>query len=279
MLSMSQRSILATVRLLRPSQAYKCLIVFLPALFHGGSTLGDHWFVLVRVAFAWLAASGLVYVFNDWMDREHDAKDSSRTHRPLASGEAGPTQVLLATALCLVALGFLLSSLDGRAALLIAGYLAINLAYSLGLKGQPGLQQACIAIGFWLRLISGSTPVVPIPLTAWAAVFTLGLAYFLNCLKAAGKTGHPQQQWAHGIGAALSGALSLVALCGVCFARASAGTLHYPELPPLFALVAMHRAAGRSSNQKVRREQSEAFLFDPVSWVAMAAFAASFLWG
>ena len=64
---------------------------------------------------------------------------------------------------------------------LLAGalYLAINLGYSLGLKRFVGVRQLCVAVGFWLRLKSGASPVTDIPLTVWASMFTLGLAYRL----------------------------------------------------------------------------------------------------
>jgi len=67
-------------------------------------------------------------------------------------------------------------------AALLAGalYLAINLGYSLGLKRFVGVRQLCVAVGFWLRLKSGASPVTDIPLTVWASMFTLGLAYHLD---------------------------------------------------------------------------------------------------
>lgn len=160
----------------------------------------------------------------------------------------------------------------------LAAYGALNIGYNAYFKGKAGLQQAAIAVGFWLRLLGGSEPAIQVHLTPWATLYTLGLAYYLNCLKSVQKDKSPQERLADGLGAGLSGALSLVALCGVCLARYEAGTLRVPELPPLFTLMAMHRAAALSNHASTRREQASSFFTDLPTLIAMAAFVLSFLW-
>ncbi|MBS1767681.1 MAG: UbiA family prenyltransferase [Acidobacteria bacterium] len=275
---MSHRTVPAAIRLLRPAQAYKCLIVFLPAIFHGGGAIHTWGGLLLRIALAWALASALVYALNDIADLRRDRDDPARAHRPLAAGELGLRSAWVMAGLCAAMLAGLMAFSPRRLGIYLGAYLLINLAYSLGLKRQAGLQQASVAAGFWLRLLSGATPLIPVGLTVWAAAFTLGLAYYLNALKAFSRASDAETKWGHGIGAALAGSLALVSLCGVCFARSAQGSMRVPELPPLFALIAMHRAAMRTCLPRSRKEQAASFLGDPITLLAIGGFVAMFLW-
>ena len=175
-----------------------------------------------------------------------------------------------------------LNLLPLRAAQLIGLYVALNAAYSLGLKKYMGPRQAIIAIGFWLRLQTGALPVTAIPLTPWASLFTLGLAYYLNCLK--GLTGSEQPEhrgyrFAMGLGAGLAGSLALASLVAICLKRGVEGTMALPEMPPLLCLVGMHRVAFASFDKHHGKEQSRGFFLDPVTVIAMVCFMAFFIYG
>lgn len=237
---------------------------------------------MVRVSLAWTLASAIVYILNDLKDAPEDRTRPDRAHRPLASGEVSAVGALALVGLLGLGLAGVLVGLPGRLPLLIAIYGALNLIYSLGLKAHLGLRQAIIAVGFWLRLQSGAEPIVDLPLTPWAALFTLGLAYFLNCLKglhARGAEAHRPYRFAMGLGAALAGGLALAALVAICLKRGVEGTMAFPELPPLFCLIGMHRVAHRSMGGAGEREQSKAFFGDWPTLVAMGAFVVFFMLG
>ena len=149
------------------------------------------------------------------------------------------------------------------------------------MKETVGARQAIIAIGFWFRLQSGAFPVVPIPITPWASLFTLGLAYYLNCLKGLASFAgdrHRGYRFAQGMGAGLAGSLALASLVAICLKRGLDGTMTFPELPPLLCLVGMHRVAFASFSERHGQEQARSFLFDPVTVLAMVCFIAFFIY-
>jgi len=269
------------IHLLRPIQIYKTLIVLLPSLFHGGNALGSN---LPRLAWAmldWAFASALVYVLNDILDRGQDRLNPSRCHRPLADGTIGVPAASVLAALLTAALALLLHRGPADLVFYIYLYLVLNLGYSLGLKRQVGLRQLLVALGFWLRLKSGAAPVVPVPLTLWASIFTLGLAYHLNCLKGLGTLGPAQDRLrtTQQAAAVLAGGLALVALTSLCLKRGLEGTLALPELPPLFCLVALHRGLLRASEAQEERDQARTLFLDPVILACILGFCGLFLLG
>lgn len=268
------------LRLLRLQQHYKAFIVWLPALFHGPGSLLSEAGPLALATLTWMATGSLVYVLNDVTDAAEDAGREDRRHRPLASGALGRGWALGLAALLALGLVLLLRIQVPRLWLLVGAYLLLNFGYALGLKRQLGVQQAIIAAGFWLRLQSGGAPVSAVPVTPFAALFTLGLAYYLNCLKglhARSGDQHRPHRFAMGVGAGLAGSLALAALVAICLKRGTEGTLRFPELPPLFCLVGLHRVAARSFSLEAGREQTLAFAADPVNLACMAGFLAAFL--
>lgn len=266
------------MKLLRPFQAYKAGIVVLPSLFHGAGALGAHWGILLRIALAWVAASSLIYLFNDWVDAPSDRLNPHRANRPLAAGTVKPWEAGLLGAAVLACLVVLLLGAPRLVSAFILAYVGLNGAYTLGLKKLLGIRQAFVAVGFWLRLLSGAAPIIPIALTPWAALFTLGLAYFLACFKGFGDIPEERQgqRWAMAVGGGLAGALALVALTTVCLKRSSEGTMALPELPPLFCLVGLHRYLASTFESDHSLEQSSGIFRDPVILIVMGGFVGSF---
>lgn len=170
------------LRLLRPAQWVKNGFVLAPLLFAGvfrdGAAVG-------RAAFAvalFCAAASLAYVLNDLRDvaddRRHPAK---RLTRPLASGALRPAtaRAVAAVLAVLVLAGAIAAPAVG---LVVAVYLAVNLAYSAGLKRVPVVDLFCVASGFVLRVWAGAEA-VRVPLSTWMLVTTLCLALYLAALK------------------------------------------------------------------------------------------------
>ena len=172
----------AFVRALRPHQWTKNLLVFAALLF------SKHLFepepflraLLAFVGFCGLA--GAVYLWNDIADLERDRLHPKKRHRPLAAGELSiRTASLGAMALVVGALS-LCFWLDIRLGLCASSYLALNLAYSFGLKHKVILDVLSISLGFVLRALAGGYA-VNVPVTEWLLVLTLLLALFLALAK------------------------------------------------------------------------------------------------
>jgi 4-hydroxybenzoate polyprenyltransferase len=147
----------ALVALARPGQWLKNGFVFVGVLFGhawmNGPVVADA--LLLFGAFC-LMASG-VYAFNDVMDREADRVHPDKRRRPIASGAVTARNAAV-FAVLLVLGGLLAAERVSSAALAMAGaYIAINLAYSLGLKHVPVLDVFLIAAGFMVRILAGTS--------------------------------------------------------------------------------------------------------------------------
>jgi HAD superfamily hydrolase (TIGR01490 family) len=169
-------------RLMRPHQWVKNGFVFIGILF------GHAWAApaLVRsavlAAAAFCCAASAIYILNDYVDRESDRVHPKKRNRPLASGRVSPQAALLlagalaasAAALALGAGAFVLA--------LVVAYAAMNIAYTLRLKGIVILDVFVIAAGFILRILAGTLAIGILP-SQWLLVCSLFLTLFLGFTK------------------------------------------------------------------------------------------------
>lgn len=132
--------------------------------------------VLAFAAFCLMSSAG--YALNDFFDRHKDRLHPRKKNRPFAAGLLpswlGPSAAALLGVAALL-LGYRLSAL---LALLLLLYLLLNLGYSSVLKRQPILDVFCIAAGFVLRVLAGTTA-IGIPPSHWLLLCTLMLSLFL----------------------------------------------------------------------------------------------------
>jgi 4-hydroxybenzoate polyprenyltransferase len=148
--------VLALLELMRPRQWVKNGFVLMGLLFghawRSASTVSD----ALAVTFAFCLASSAVYAFNDARDAPQDRNHPDKRRRPVARGAVSTAQAIgLAAVLALASLA-LAGWISGRAAAIVAAYLAISAAYTLRLKHVPVLDVVIIASGFMLRLLAGT---------------------------------------------------------------------------------------------------------------------------
>ncbi|MFE3289573.1 decaprenyl-phosphate phosphoribosyltransferase [Rhodococcus sp. NPDC059234] len=170
------------VKALRPRQWVKNVLVLAAPLAAGSVTEAD---VLLPVALAFvvfcMAASG-IYLVNDAMDVEADRAHPTKRFRPIAAGVL-PVGLAYAMAVVLLAGSIGLSFVaNWQLAVVMAVYIAIQLAYCFGLKHQAVLDICIVSSGFLLRAIAGGVA-AEIPLSQW---FLLIMA-FGSLFMAAGK--------------------------------------------------------------------------------------------
>ncbi|HWO22991.1 MAG TPA: UbiA prenyltransferase family protein, partial [Kofleriaceae bacterium] len=145
---------------------------------------------------AFCALSGAVYAFNDVRDALSDRAHPTKRRRPIASGAlAERTALVWAGLLAAAALAACLA-LRWQLAAIAAGYLAQNVAYSVGLKRVAFVDIALIASGFLLRVLAGAAA-IGVPVSSWILICTPLLALFLAC----GKRAH-ELAWAEQSGRA-----------------------------------------------------------------------------
>lgn len=176
----------ALLQALRPRQWVKNVLVFLPFVFAinlawSPDNLEPVAGLLLRAAAAaagFCALSGTVYLFNDLLDRTADRHHPIKRLRPIAAGRVSLPVASTAMVLLLLA-GLLLMTpvapLLGGIGLL---YLAINLAYSLGLKRLALIDVLLVASGYVIRTVAGAIAIGVAP-SPWLYTTMAAAALFI----------------------------------------------------------------------------------------------------
>lgn len=168
--------------LMRPRQWVKNTFVFAP-LFFTPQALSPEAVVATILAFvSFCCVSSGVYCLNDLRDRESDRLHPKKRLRPLASGQVtAPAAIILA--FCLLGAGFGLSlATVPMVALVLAVYVAVNIAYSLFLKNIAIVDVLVISFGFVLRVYGGAL-VIGVTPTPWIQICAGLLALFIALAK------------------------------------------------------------------------------------------------
>lgn len=190
------------LRLLRPHQWLKNLIVFVPLLTsHRIAQVGAATDAFLAFVAFCVCASG-VYVLNDLVDLDSDRRHPTKRNRPFASG-AVPIQaglflfpVLLA---CAFAIGLFLPP---RFLLILAIYLALTSGYSWQWKQIAVLDVLCLAGLYTVRLAGGHEATL-IPYSFWLLVFSMFIFLSLALVKryveiASARSANRDQIWGRG---------------------------------------------------------------------------------
>lgn len=181
--------IMALIKLMRPKQWIKNSFVLAPLVFSGEFldviAVCDAMFALLLFCVAASAA----YIVNDIQDIERDRRHPGKSKtRPLAAGTVSvPAAVMLLGGLyALLVAGWFVAP---KVVMVIAAYLALNLAYTFVLKHQPVVDIFSVAIGFVLRVYAGAMA-LNVPVSSWMFITTLCLALYLAAVKRRQELGH-----------------------------------------------------------------------------------------
>jgi decaprenyl-phosphate phosphoribosyltransferase len=158
---------IAVLRSARPRQWPKNLLVFAAPL--AGASLGrDDGLAYALVAtLAFTAASVSVYLVNDVLDAERDRRHPVKRRRPIAAGQLPKAHALGVAAACVVAAaGAAFWIREPLLAVILGGYLASSLLYSLKLKHIPVVELVFVASGFVLRALGGAVA-THVPPSGW----------------------------------------------------------------------------------------------------------------
>jgi 4-hydroxybenzoate polyprenyltransferase len=172
-------NIIDFVRLLRPQQWLKNLMIFFPPLLSGAlihSGVAERG-ILPFAAFC--CASSASYVFNDLADQDRDAHHPDKKSRPLPSGRVSRTAAAL---LCcvLLALAVVISwRISSAFIAYIIVYLMVSACYSMYLKNLPIIDLFCISLGFVLRLYGGGEA-FDVYISDWLFLTVFLLSIFLS---------------------------------------------------------------------------------------------------
>jgi decaprenyl-phosphate phosphoribosyltransferase len=164
----------ALVKTARPKQWVKNVLVFAAPAAAGvlddPAQLGR---TLVAFAALSLAASG-TYFLNDALDVEEDRNHPTKQHRPIAAGHlsVGAAKVV-AVLLMLAGIAISLPIADGELAIVVAGYVALTVSYSIWLKHEPVVDLGAVAAGFVIRAIAGGVA-TNVEISDWFLIVAAG---------------------------------------------------------------------------------------------------------
>lgn len=170
------------IKLIRPWQWYKNLIVLLPLIF-AVRLLDIESLIISLISFVLfcLASSGN-YILNDIIDAPRDRLNPEKKHRPIASGSVKPGKAFI-IALALYAIALAVSMLISTyLTLVILSFIALTNLYSLFLKNELFADITVIGINFVLRAIGGVFA-INVALSPWLIVSVFFLAVFLASSK------------------------------------------------------------------------------------------------
>ena len=177
------RSLLvAAIVALRPRQWLKNVLVFAAPIAAGAILEPPVLSATIGAFVAFCLVSSATYLVNDARDVAIDRLHPRKRMRPIAAGQLPvPAAVILAIVIGVVglALGFLIA--PGLGVVLVI-YIAMTVAYSLGLKHEPVVEMVILACGFLLRAVAGGVA-SGLPISTWFLI----VAGFGSLFMAAGK--------------------------------------------------------------------------------------------
>jgi len=171
------------IRLLRPHQWIKNLLIIAPPFF-GGVFLADPTisFKMVQAFFAFSFASSTGYIINDLFDLRTDRLHPIKKFRPIASGSVSVgMSIILLLLTFILSMGLSLRFGEGFILIIIL-YLILNIAYSLFLQHIVIVDAISIALGFVFRIGAGGEA-SGIEVSSWLFLTT----FLLSLLLAFGK--------------------------------------------------------------------------------------------
>jgi 4-hydroxybenzoate polyprenyltransferase len=179
----------AALAAMRPRQWSKNLLLFAGIVFAAELGDGGRWVAAVAAFVAYCAASSAAYLVNDVRDAAHDRLHPAKRLRPIARGELTGAAAL-ALAGVLLAGAVALTILQGPLPLaLIGAFVALQLAYSFGLKHVVLIDVMAIGGLFVVRAAAGAAA-VDVRISPWLLLCTALLALFLALAKRRGELLH-----------------------------------------------------------------------------------------
>ena len=176
------RHIAAIVRLARPHQWLKNLLVFVPMLLAHQFRDASNWIAVVKAFIAMCLCASAVYIVNDLLDLSSDRMHHSKCNRPLARGSVGiPTAVLVAVVAASGAFA-LAWSVSERVAAALTMYFLLTSLYSVWLKRVLAIDVLLLAGLYTMRLIIGGIA-SDAPVSPWLLSFSMFLFLSLALAK------------------------------------------------------------------------------------------------
>lgn len=170
------------IKLIRPKHWIKNLFLLIPVFFAGSLFQIERIEILGLGMIAFCLIASAVYIINDLKDIEVDRIHPLKKERPLASGAVSKSKASLLL-FTFILVGLSLSYwLNPIFFYLVCVYLALNVAYSFGLKNISIVDLFIVSLGFLIRIYSGGI-LAGVEVSHWLAIMILLLSLFLVLAK------------------------------------------------------------------------------------------------
>ena len=170
--------LLALLESMRPRQWPKNGFAFVPLLFDGNLALQRVLTSLLAFGLLCLMSSA-VYLMNDLSDVEEDRQHPVKRNRPIPSGRLNTTVAIFAAILFALGSASIAFTINTTFALVLLGYLIVQIAYTFQLKHVVLLDVSIIATGFIMRIAAGATAIDVRNFSPWLYIFGGFLALFM----------------------------------------------------------------------------------------------------
>lgn len=168
--------------LLRITSWAKNLFVFVPLIFAKHLFNKTEFFDVVIGFLLFSVAASTIYLVNDIADVKRDSIHPLKKNRPIASGKITKTEAKIIITLLFLTTAALSFAVNLSFALIVWGYILLNILYSNYLKQIVIVDVFCIALGFMLRVIGGAV-LISVSISSWLILTTLFLSLFLAVMK------------------------------------------------------------------------------------------------
>jgi len=170
------------IKVARPVHWVKNLALFAAILFSGNLFSKILLNQLIIAFFSFSFATSATYIFNDALDAKSDRLHPIKKNRPIAAKRLSIKAAMVAMLGFIILSLYLASHLNPLFFFTVSAYLALQAAYSLGLKHVAIIDILIIAAGFIIRVYAGAF-VIDAHLSVWFLLCVISVALFL----AAGK--------------------------------------------------------------------------------------------
>ncbi|HEX9253117.1 MAG TPA: decaprenyl-phosphate phosphoribosyltransferase [Ignavibacteriaceae bacterium] len=169
-------------QLLRVPQWIKNLFVFVPLMFSLHLFEADYFITTLKAFIIFCLASSFIYIINDIIDIEADAAHPKKKYRPLPSGKISKQSAWVTSVLIFVILIVLSFISPVEFIYFLAGFIILNITYSIYFKHIVILDIFSIAAGFTIRVLAGAA-IINVPVSSWLILTTMFISLFLGVMK------------------------------------------------------------------------------------------------
>jgi len=170
------------IRLARPGHWIKNFIVLLPVVFAMQIHNINAWAEAFTAAIVFCLVSSFTYILNDIKDRRSDLAHPTKKNRPLASGQISVKTAVTEAVVFLLLAAAVIQKLSLLVVPIIAGYIFLQICYTMFFKNKVLLDVICIALGFVLRAAGGAVAIKAL-ISPWLFIGIFTISLFMGFCK------------------------------------------------------------------------------------------------